>query len=77
MASHAKITSKGQLTIPKSVRERLGVGPGDELEFVEEAGQFLVRKLVRESPVHAYRGYLKHLEGQDPDELVRDMRGHD
>ena len=77
MTSHAKITSKGQLTLPKFVRERLGVGPGDELEFVEESGQFLVRKLVRSSPFHAYRGFLKHLEGQDPDRIVRDMRGHE
>ena len=30
-----RITSKGQLTVPKRVREKLGVAPGDELEFVE------------------------------------------
>jgi len=29
----AKITSKGQLTVPRQIRERLGVGPGDSLEF--------------------------------------------
>ena len=31
----AKLTSKGQLTIPKRVRERLGLRKGDEVEFVE------------------------------------------
>lgn len=29
----ARITSQGQITVPKSVREALAVAPGDELEF--------------------------------------------
>jgi AbrB family looped-hinge helix DNA binding protein len=33
--STAKITSKGQITIPKEVRARLGVISGDRVEFVE------------------------------------------
>lgn len=59
----AKITSKGQLTLPKEVREKLGVGPGDELDFVEEDGQFLVRKRIRQSPFDKYLGYLKDRRG--------------
>lgn len=31
----ATVTSKGQITIPKSVREGLGVDAGDRVEFVE------------------------------------------
>lgn len=39
MADHAfiettKITSKGQATIPKAVREIIGVEPGDKISFV-------------------------------------------
>jgi len=35
MGSHvAKITSKGQITLPAEVRERFGVGPGDSVEFI-------------------------------------------
>ncbi len=32
----ATVTSKGQITIPKPVREGLGVGAGDRVEFIEE-----------------------------------------
>jgi hypothetical protein len=31
----ATLTSKGQLTLPKSVRERMGLDSGDRVEFVE------------------------------------------
>ena len=40
----AKITSKGQLTLPKSVRETLGVGPGDQVVFRIETDGVNVRR---------------------------------
>ena len=70
-----KITSKGQVTIPKEVRERLGLRPGDELEFTEEDGVFRLRKRVDPEVFKKYRGYLKELAGRDSDDLVREMRG--
>ena len=71
----AKITSKGQVTLPKRVRDSLGLRPGDEIEFTErQAGKFDLEKVLRESPFEQYRGFLKYLEGQDPDELVAEMR---
>ena len=70
-----KITSKGQITIPKRVRERLGVRPGDEIEFAEENGTVRIQKRVSTSPFRKYRGYLKQLAGHDPDELLEQMRG--
>lgn len=33
-----RVTTKGQVTIPKDIRDRLGIGPGSEVEFVEGAG---------------------------------------
>ena len=72
----AKVTSKGQITVPKGVRKALGLSPGDELEFVEEEGHFFIRKRVRRSPFDRYMGYLTHKRGQDPDEIVKDLRGH-
>jgi len=41
--STATLTSKGQLTLPKEVRDAMGVGPGDRVEFVRmEDGNFAV-----------------------------------
>lgn len=39
-----RLTSKGQVTIPKPVREHLGLGPGDavEFEFADEAAYVCV-----------------------------------
>lgn len=71
----AKMTSKGQITVPKAVRERLGLEPGDELEFVDEGEQLVIRRHDEDSRFARYRGILAHLKGQDPDELVAEMRG--
>jgi AbrB family looped-hinge helix DNA binding protein len=39
------LTSKGQVTIPKEYRDRLGLGPGDKLEFALNAhGELVVRR---------------------------------
>lgn len=43
MSVLAKITSKGQITLPKTVRERHGLKPGDRVEFFEENGRTWVR----------------------------------
>lgn len=39
----AKITAKGQVTLPKEVRDRYGLKAGDRIEFVEENGRTWVR----------------------------------
>lgn len=47
MAS-STITSKGQITIPVKVREALGLGTGDRIEFVElQKGQFAIVAATR------------------------------
>ena len=71
----AKVTSKGQITIPRHVRDRLGIKPGDQVDFIEHESGFSFKKQVPESPFKKYRGYLKQLAGRDSDELVEEMRG--
>ena len=73
----AKITSKGQVTIPKKVREKLGIHPGEDLGFEEKGDLILIRKAVTKSPFDKWVGKLRHLKGQRSDDLVRDIRGHD
>lgn len=57
LMSTATITSKGQVTIPASVRQRLGVNPGDRVEFVEmENGVFQLVAASRD--IHSLKGVV-------------------
>ncbi|MGN0814311.1 MAG: AbrB/MazE/SpoVT family DNA-binding domain-containing protein [Candidatus Coproplasma sp.] len=52
----AKLTSKGQITIPKAVRDALGVDCGDKVVFVKTANGFLMcngESVVLSAPVVA------------------------
>ena len=71
----ARLDIQGRITVPKTVRQRLGLRPGDQILFVEDHGTFRLEKLVAVSPFAQYRGFLTHLAGQDPDQLVKEMRG--
>ena len=73
----ARVTSKGQITIPKEVREKLGVHPGENVGFEEKDNLLVVSKVVTKSPFDKWVGKLKHLKGQRSDALVREARGHD
>ncbi|HQZ98102.1 MAG TPA: AbrB/MazE/SpoVT family DNA-binding domain-containing protein [Pyrinomonadaceae bacterium] len=56
MQSSAKITSKGQITIPLKVRTALGVKEGDKLVFEQNGGEMTVRPQKRESRFAKYAG---------------------
>ncbi len=45
-----RVTTKGQVTIPKRIREKLGITPATEVDFVEEDGRvFLVKVKGKET----------------------------
>jgi len=40
-----RVTTKGQVTIPQPIREKLGIVPSSEVDFVEENGKvYIVKK---------------------------------
>jgi antitoxin PrlF len=43
MNNSSTISSKGQITVPQEVRRRLGLEPGDRVEFVVEEGRTVIR----------------------------------
>jgi antitoxin PrlF len=56
-AMESAITAKGQATIPKAIREHLGVKPGDKVKFFVHPDGTVV--LLPKVPVTALRGILK------------------
>jgi AbrB family looped-hinge helix DNA binding protein len=79
----AKVTSKGQITIPAEMRELLGVQPGDKLVFERQPnGEIFVRK-ADEFPFNRFRGMgtgIPELDNGSIEDIVqwfREARGHD
>jgi AbrB family looped-hinge helix DNA binding protein len=52
----AKITSKGQITVPREIRRLLGVRAGDHLLFEKDGKGISVRPARRKSAFSKYRG---------------------
>jgi len=70
---NARVSEKGQVTIPKPLRDRLGIRPGEVLDFEEKGGQLIARKSVAQDPVDTLYGMLA-LPAR-PDVLVDELRG--
>lgn len=41
-----RVTEKGQVTIPKDLRDELGIGAGTEVEFERQQDAIVVRKVT-------------------------------
>ncbi len=71
---NAIVSEKGQVTIPKAVREAMGIVPGVKLSFIEEGGTLTVRKVLEQDPVSKWRGRGKLPEGECVDDYLRKIR---
>jgi antitoxin PrlF len=67
------VSEKGQVTIPKELRLRLGIRTGQVLELTEEAGHILVAKADEADPAERLYGILPAKPGTDA--LITSMRG--
>jgi AbrB family looped-hinge helix DNA binding protein len=80
MEQEARVTSKGQLTIPSEVRQALGIREGDSIVFEVEGGEMRVRVARRPVSFADYAGIWREGEGlslEEVDEYVRDLRGRE
>ncbi|MFD2236127.1 AbrB/MazE/SpoVT family DNA-binding domain-containing protein [Aureimonas populi] len=80
-----RVTEKGQVTIPKPIRDKLGIKPGSEVEFVSRQHGIVLEKrddrgdrvdpaevLLRHVDRHAGRFDLDGLQADDVMRLLRD-----
>lgn len=71
MERQAKITSKGQITVPLAIRRALGVGAGDVLLFEEDKTGVRVRPVRTKSPFAKYRGIGNRGIGSGKKAIIR------
>lgn len=80
MGAISTISSKGQITLPQEVRQRLGVGEGDKVEFTFDGIQTVVKPVrAAVNPLAKWVGIAKG-SFKNEDELLaweRETRGHD
>ena len=69
----AKVTSKGQITIPRDVRVKMNLKTGDKLLFFEENGKFFLQNsnsIVLADFQKAMKGAGEQAGFNDPDDVV-------
>ena len=53
--AHSKLTAQGQISVPATIRKKLGVGPGSVLEWDDDGDQVVVRRAGRFSSEEIHR----------------------
>jgi antitoxin PrlF len=71
----AIVSEKGQVTIPKAVRSRLGIRPGTVLDFSAEEGRLVAVKEQQEDAISRWRGKGRLPGGMTVDEYLAEVRG--
>ncbi|MCL1992108.1 MAG: AbrB/MazE/SpoVT family DNA-binding domain-containing protein [Spirochaetes bacterium] len=69
----AKITLRGQITIPAEIRKKLGVKDGDKVVFIEENGRIVMENSVRvalKDVQDAFKGEAERLGLEDDGDVV-------
>ena len=69
------LTSKGLLTIPKSIRDRMGLKAGDALEFDEQVTYLKAQRVFDEKRMRPVAGRGRNDNALSSKEHLDDMRG--
>ena len=70
----ATVAERGQITLPKAVRDALGLTKGTLLKVELEGGRIILRKNVDDAISRA-RGRFRLPEGVSTDDVMRELRG--
>lgn len=76
----AKVTSKGQITIPVAIRRKLGLKTGSQILFVEEDGRIVMMNPTIHAVLQAQKAFAGVAESlgikteQDVVDLVKEVR---
>ena len=76
----SSLSSKGQVTIPQEIRSRLGLAPGDRVEFAIEGDRTVLRPdRAKSDPFAKYVGILGTFPGgiDEINAWLRDLRSDD
>jgi AbrB family looped-hinge helix DNA binding protein len=53
--AQSKVTAQGQISVPASIRKKLGIGPGSVIEWDEEGEKIVVRRAAKYSSADIHR----------------------
>jgi AbrB family looped-hinge helix DNA binding protein len=72
-----RVTAQGQVSVPSSVRRKLGIGPGSVLEWKEDAGRIVVERVgsFSSEDIHRTLFGLKTPEPKSLEQLKRGIGG--
>jgi len=73
MKNRSVVSEKGQVTIPKAMRDRLGIRGGEAVEFREDQGRLIVEKAPKPGALDELYGIVK--TKRRTDDFIRELRG--
>lgn len=68
-----RLTTKGQVTVPKEIRKALGLVPGSRVRFTIRNGRCVLEKESKDDPLSRWVGFLNR--PGDSDAILSEMRG--
>ncbi len=74
MKLEATVAERGQITLPKQVRDALGLTKGTKLEVQIDGSRVVLRKDVDDA-ISRLRGRFKLPPGMTTDDVMRELRG--